>query len=107
LRERGCRGIDIKHMAELLDITEKHFMLIESGKRHPGLALLSRVWKTLGITPDNLFLENYSVDNVYTSKEKDKGQKVYAVTTLVKNLPNDDIDIVLGLIRALWVGKRK
>jgi len=65
------------------------------------------MWKILGISPDYLLLENHALDNVYTREEFERVQKIYAVTTLINNLPNYDLDIILGLIRALWAEKSK
>jgi len=89
--ERLSRGLTQAKMAELLDITVRHYQDLEHGRKKPGCVILYKLAHKVGVMPEKILaLPNSSGEAQYNE-----------VCYLLKLCTADQLSIILKFLPAL------
>ena len=107
-RERTERDMSIDELARMLDLSPAFIGLIERGQRGAKLDNLIKIADIFGITLNDLIYEHANNDDKLLQEpnsDKEIEGKKAAITSLLYDLNENELDFIISTIRSLKVLK--
>lgn len=109
-RERTERDMSIDELARMLDLSPAFIGLIERGQRGAKLDNLIKIADIFGITLNDLIYEHTNKDDKLLQEpnsDKEIEGKKAAITSLLYDLNENELDFIISTIRSLKVLKEE
>lgn len=90
---RKQKGISQQRLAELLECTQTHLSLVESGKKNFSSAMLDKLEEVTGIPAIVLMWRNLTVESISEEKQELFVQLKPALDTLIDTIFDEGYDL--------------
>ncbi len=96
---RKSKGLTQNDVAEVAELSNDYISLIERAKRHPSIHILTRIAKGLNVQlSDLLNVEENDFNNI----EDEKMRSIGRVTSYLKDMAIDEIEIIHDLTQKIY-----